>query len=66
MRTAQFAARVRMYSAVFPAAIECGRRGGTLPCIFNAANSVAVAAFIKGRLNFLGIADLIARTLTTH
>ncbi len=46
-----------------PLAIECGRRGGTLPCIFNAANEVAVAAFIKGRLTFLGIADLIARTL---
>ena len=43
---------------------EAGERGGTLPCAFNAANEVAVAAFLEGRLPFLGIADTVEETLT--
>jgi 1-deoxy-D-xylulose-5-phosphate reductoisomerase len=46
-----------------PIAIECGRRGGTLPAIFNAANEVAVASFVKGKITFLEIAELIEDTL---
>src|SRR5215468_5079448 len=42
---------------------EAGERGGTYPCAFNAANEVAVAAFLDGRLPFLGIADAVAETL---
>jgi 1-deoxy-D-xylulose-5-phosphate reductoisomerase len=42
-----------------------GERGGTAPAAFNAANEVAVAAFLAGRLPFLGIAaaveDVLAR-----
>jgi 1-deoxy-D-xylulose-5-phosphate reductoisomerase len=38
---------------------EAGERGGTYPCAFNAANEVAVAAFLDGRLPFLGIADAV-------
>jgi 1-deoxy-D-xylulose-5-phosphate reductoisomerase len=38
---------------------EAGERGGTYPCAFNAANEVAVAAFLEGRLPFLGIADAV-------
>jgi 1-deoxy-D-xylulose-5-phosphate reductoisomerase len=37
--------------------------GGTAPAIFNAANEVAVEAFVAGRLAFTGIAELVARTL---
>jgi 1-deoxy-D-xylulose-5-phosphate reductoisomerase len=37
-----------------------GERGGTAPCAFNAANEVGVAAFLEGRLPFLGIADVVA------
>jgi len=37
--------------------------GGTAPAIFNAANEVAVEAFVAGHLPFLGIAELVARTL---
>ncbi|WP_317423062.1 1-deoxy-D-xylulose-5-phosphate reductoisomerase [uncultured Acidaminococcus sp.] len=44
-------------------AIAAGKQGGTLPCTFNAANEVAVASFLKGRLSFLGIADLIEKVL---
>jgi 1-deoxy-D-xylulose-5-phosphate reductoisomerase len=40
-----------------------GERGGTYPCAYNAANEVAVAAFLEGRLPFLGIADAVEETL---
>src|SRR5919202_577322 len=42
---------------------EAGERGGTYPCAFNAANEVAVAAFLHGQLPFLAIADVVAETL---
>src|SRR4051794_13652462 len=42
-----------------------GERGGTYPCAFNAANEIAVAAFLDGRLPFLGIADTVGATLAT-
>jgi 1-deoxy-D-xylulose-5-phosphate reductoisomerase len=38
---------------------EAGERGGTLPCAFNAANEVAVAAFLDGRIRFPEIARLV-------
>jgi 1-deoxy-D-xylulose-5-phosphate reductoisomerase len=44
---------------------RAGERGGTSPCAFNAANEVAVAAFLAGRLPFLGIAEVVERTLDT-
>src|SRR6476661_4882462 len=42
---------------------EAGERGGTYPCAFNAANEVAVAAFLDGRLPFLGIAETVEEAL---
>jgi 1-deoxy-D-xylulose-5-phosphate reductoisomerase len=42
---------------------EAGEQGGTFPCVYNAANEVAVAAFLEGRLSFLGIAEVVADTL---
>lgn len=42
---------------------RAGELGGTYPCAFNAANEVAVAAFLEGRLPFLGIPDVVAETL---
>jgi 1-deoxy-D-xylulose-5-phosphate reductoisomerase len=50
----------------FPAvalAKEAGRLGGSGPAVFNAANEEAVAAFIAGDLPFLGIVDVLSRTL---
>ena len=44
-------------------AYQALRSGGTAPAILNAANEVAVAAFLERRLPFLGIARLIASTL---
>jgi 1-deoxy-D-xylulose-5-phosphate reductoisomerase len=48
---------------LLPLAREAGERGGTYPCAFNAANEVAVAAFLAGRLSFLRIADLVEAAL---
>jgi 1-deoxy-D-xylulose-5-phosphate reductoisomerase len=42
---------------------EAGERGGTAPCVFNAANEVAVAAFLAGRKPFLAIAEVVADAL---
>jgi 1-deoxy-D-xylulose-5-phosphate reductoisomerase len=42
---------------------DAGERGGTYPCAFNAANEVAVAAFLNGRLPFLAIAETVEETL---
>jgi 1-deoxy-D-xylulose-5-phosphate reductoisomerase len=40
-----------------------GEHGGTYPCAFNAANEVAVAAFLEGRLPFLGIVEVVEEAL---
>ena len=42
---------------------EAGRAGGTAPCTLNAANEVAVHAFLEGRLRFPGIAEVIEAVL---
>jgi 1-deoxy-D-xylulose-5-phosphate reductoisomerase len=42
---------------------EAGIAAGTAPCTLNAANEVAVHAFLQGRLRFVGIAEVIERTL---
>ena len=42
---------------------EAGERGGTYPCAFNAANEVAVAAFLDGRIGFLEISTLVEDAL---
>jgi 1-deoxy-D-xylulose-5-phosphate reductoisomerase len=42
---------------------HAGVLGGTHPCAYNAANEIAVAAFLAGRLPFLGIEDIVEETL---
>jgi 1-deoxy-D-xylulose-5-phosphate reductoisomerase len=44
---------------------EAGEAGGTAPCVLNAANEVAVAAFLDGRLAFTGIPEVIEGALET-
>src|SRR5438874_3193922 len=44
---------------------ESGEKGGTYPCVFNAANEAAVAAFLAGRLPFLAIAEVVGEALAT-
>jgi 1-deoxy-D-xylulose-5-phosphate reductoisomerase len=43
--------------------IAAGRRGGSAPAVFNAANEVAVAQFLAGRLRFSGIAERVSAAL---
>jgi 1-deoxy-D-xylulose-5-phosphate reductoisomerase len=42
---------------------EAGQNGGSAPCVYNAANEVAVAAFLAGRLPFLGIPEVVGETV---
>ena len=44
-------------------AIEAGTTGGALPAVMNAANEVAVAAFLDEQIPYLGIAELVERTM---
>lgn len=44
-------------------AIEALEKGGNLPCIMNAANEIAVYAFLKNRIGFLDMTDVIERTM---
>jgi len=53
----------------FPAlalAFQAGRTGGTLPCVLNAANEIAVNAFLAGTISFLAITTVIERTVESH
>ncbi|HEU4944135.1 MAG TPA: 1-deoxy-D-xylulose-5-phosphate reductoisomerase, partial [Solirubrobacterales bacterium] len=53
-------------SEAFPClrlAREAGEAGGTAPCVLNAADEVAVAAFLAGRIEFTAIAAAIERVL---
>lgn len=53
----------------FPAlslAYEVGRRGGTLPCVMSAANEVAVAMFLAGKIPFTGIIEVVEEVLARH
>ncbi|MGA2529355.1 MAG: 1-deoxy-D-xylulose-5-phosphate reductoisomerase [Acidimicrobiales bacterium] len=47
-------------------AFEAGRAGGSAPAWLNAANEVAVAAFLEGRLAWPAIAQVVAETLAAH
>jgi 1-deoxy-D-xylulose-5-phosphate reductoisomerase len=53
----------------FPA-IELARRageiGGTLPAVLNAANEIAVEAFVNRKINFLQITEMVRRTMDAH
>jgi 1-deoxy-D-xylulose-5-phosphate reductoisomerase len=42
---------------------DAGERGGTAPCVYNAANEVAVDAFLAGRISFVDIASVVESTL---
>ncbi len=45
---------------------EAAAGGGTLPAVLNAANEVVVAAFLNGQLSFLGIPQVVEKTMTAH
>jgi 1-deoxy-D-xylulose-5-phosphate reductoisomerase len=45
---------------------EAAQIGGTMPAVLNAANEVAVAAFLEGRLSFPGIPRVVEETMASH
>ena len=47
-------------------ALEAGRAGGTAPAVMNAANEVAVAAFLAGEARFFDIEETVAGVLAEH
>jgi len=47
-------------------ALEAGRTGGSAPAVLNAANEIAVQAFLAGRCGFLDIEGAVERTLSAH
>ena len=49
--------------ALLRCATECIGRGGALPAVLNAANEVAVAAFLDRRLSFYGITESVLRVV---
>lgn len=49
-----------------PLAVEVGRKGGTLPSVLNAADEEAVEAFLKERLKFTDIYDVVAGVVRKH
>lgn len=47
-------------------AYEAGRKGGSLPTVFNAANELAVSMFLKGEIKYLEIAEIIEDCMSVH
>jgi 1-deoxy-D-xylulose-5-phosphate reductoisomerase len=47
-------------------AYQCGKMGGTATTVFNAANEIAVARFLKGEIRFLQIEEIIYETINKH
>ena len=47
-------------------AYEAGRRGGTLPTVFNAANEMAAALFLERKISYLTIVDMIEGAMEHH
>ena len=47
-------------------AYEAGRRGGSLPTVFNAANEYAVAKFLNREISYLEITDMIQKAMEHH
>ena len=50
----------------FAVGVDMGRKGGSAPTVFNAANEAAVAAFLQGAVPFGRIAELIERVSDEH
>jgi 1-deoxy-D-xylulose-5-phosphate reductoisomerase len=44
-------------------ATDALNKGGNLPCVLNAANEIAVFAFLRNRIGFLDMTDLVERTM---
>ncbi|MBC2851986.1 1-deoxy-D-xylulose-5-phosphate reductoisomerase [Cetobacterium sp. 8H] len=47
-------------------AFEAGKTGKTMPCVFNSANEIAVELFLKGKIKFLEIYEIIEEAMKSH
>ena len=47
-------------------AYEAGKIGGSMPCVMNAANEIAVEAFLNEQISFLDIYDIIEEAMQSH
>ncbi|MBU0616007.1 MAG: 1-deoxy-D-xylulose-5-phosphate reductoisomerase [Nanoarchaeota archaeon] len=47
-------------------AYDAIKKGGTMPCVMNAANEIAVDAFLKGQIKFLDIHKIIKKVMEKH
>jgi 1-deoxy-D-xylulose-5-phosphate reductoisomerase len=63
LRTLEFHAPDTETFRMLVLARQAGERGGTYPCVYNAANEVAVQAFLERRIGFLDIAALVEDVL---
>ena len=60
----QFEPLVPSLYPCFEIALKCGINGGTAPCVLNAADEVAVDAFLKGKIAFTDIYRVVERTVS--
>lgn len=65
-KTLTFFEPAEYYFPALSLAYECGRRGGTLPAVMNAANEVAVHAFLARRISYLDIIRLVEKVCEEH
>ena len=67
LKNLSFAAPDEETFRCLPLAKQAGKLGGIMPTVLNAANEMAVAAFLKGKIGFLQIAEYVEKTVqNTH
>jgi len=66
MRSIELAAPDEKKFPALPLAYAAGRRGGSMPTVFNAANELAVAAFLKRKTGYLDIVRMISEAMEQH
>ena len=66
LATLEFEAPRRVDFPAIDLAVRAGIKGGTLPAVYNAANEVAVEAFVNGRIGFTDIWKVVEQTMDRH
>ncbi len=61
----QFEPLCRKDYPLYDLALTCAKEGGTLPCALNAADEVAVKAFLDGKIKFTAIYDVVSGVIST-
>lgn len=63
--TVEFLPLNRKQYPLYDLGLNCGKEGGTLPCALNAADEVAVKAFLDGKIKFTDIFTTVERVIST-